>query len=221
MDLHNYANLQPFKRQRKGHALTHVQLRLAKNSTLAYLYHARTRPSATCSLCINTPQVGAAELLKLPTQANYTRAKDSIGGLALCVPCLWSKLSSQAWHSVCHADAKVQSLRGTRCKLQTARHRATCVWQLLSKLQSTRQHPAVPVALNPHCRHPATTISQTTDGDYCPIAFNRASAAAASLARMSSVPGAGAAALLEAAAPPTFWPVPVLEDAFSFSLQQK
>jgi hypothetical protein len=36
---------------------------------------------------------------------------------------------------------------------------------------------------------------------------------------MSSVPGAGAAALLDAAPPPTFWPVPVLADALSFSLQ--
>jgi hypothetical protein len=55
---------------------------------------------------------------------------------------------------------------------------------------------------------------------YWPNALSRASAAAASLARMSSLPGAGAAALLDAAAPPTFWPVPVLADALSFSLQQ-
>jgi hypothetical protein len=56
---------------------------------------------------------------------------------------------------------------------------------------------------------------------YWPSALSRASAAAASLARISSLPGAGAAALLEAAAPPTFWPVPVLTDALSFSLQEK
>jgi hypothetical protein len=94
--------------------------------------------------------------------------------------------------------------------------------------------PATAVVCSPTARHStriyAPNSIQRVVSDSCccilmsctshwPCALSRASAAAAILARISSLPGAGAAALLEAAAPPTFWPVPVLADALSFSLQ--